>query len=113
MSIRINWCVDSFSATPVSMSAADDHHRHENSRCPPLVTSSNSRWRHFTSNLNETTSPRFRIIRGSKSYVLVDKMWVFNVQSLIFSQIITNHFTSCYFCIYCLAPYNNQPSGGE
>ena len=87
-SIRINRCVVSSSATLVFTSGADDHHGHENSRFQPLVTSSNSRWRHLTTDSNETTSPPFRIVRGSNSYVLVKERWVFNVQSLIFSQII-------------------------
>jgi hypothetical protein len=38
MSIRTNGCVGSSSATPVSLSTADDHHQHTNSQYPPLVT---------------------------------------------------------------------------
>jgi hypothetical protein len=48
-------------------------HRHTHSLFPPLATSSNSWWSHFTSDLHQTTSHCFRIIRGSKSYVLVRK----------------------------------------
>jgi hypothetical protein len=34
-------------------------------------------WRsHFTSDLHQTTSPGFRIIRWSISFILVDKRWV-------------------------------------
>jgi hypothetical protein len=77
-------------ATPVSASGTDDHHGCTIFRFRPPLTSSNSQWSQFTSGLNKTTSPCFRIIRGSISYVLVNKRWVFNVQSLIFSQIITN-----------------------
>ena len=90
-SLRTIRCVGSFSATPDCTSAADDRHGHANSRIHQLRTSSNSRWSHFTSNLNGTTSPRFRIIRGSISYVLVGIGWVSSVQSSIFSQIITNY----------------------
>ena len=75
-SLRINRCVGSSSATPVSTSGADDHHGHTNSRFRPLVTWSNSRWSHLASNLHQTTSLRFRIIRGSIPYVLVIKRWV-------------------------------------
>ena len=54
---------------------------HANSGIHQLQTLSNSRWSHFTSNLNETTSPRFQIIRGSISYVLVDERWVLFTQA--------------------------------
>jgi hypothetical protein len=78
-------CVGSFSATPDCTSAANDRHGHANSRIHQLRTSLNSRWSHFTSNSHETASARFRIVRGSISYVLVDKRWVLFTQAYIWS----------------------------